>query len=1289
MLSGTEAHRSATFAKHMLGPQKSLAAMSALSFELLVPLALAANYLVILTMEISRRSSRFNSVFKLLAFAVGSFALTPSSAAAMMPQLGGTSQDTFFHGDAVAVDTQRPLSRRHRVVRLDTESGNPEVIHEFEGLSIASRFMGSQGLPCISNCKGPWTSVAYPSPTAHLELEDVALVSGFDPPFDYIHLDASVRQVQGYGLMHTPVGNHGFGQLTGEGVSFAILFDEPVEEVVIEGRSSWRYGPYSFAVQPLVALATIQSDGTISGGATGFPSCTAATVPAESLVYSYGDGDDTVLRQGIRRADGSPFSGAIVCFMCRSRHHLASIEYLPASDNEVRWGNAEGVVAPNVDVRAFSVLVDGQIVDRPYPANTDHPTRTAADGTYSIPPEFFDPYESFEVRRGLRCRYKFSYPTEQDVHEIVTYCGGLNSPFGASVDVSGTQPPSAEELRRSIEELGTDFNLALPVIFQPGWKGGISHGEDLRQYMEGDFDNVIDGIRALATGGTVQVRKHAPAMPLFTVPNENGDDGLPWGYNNDMSQASPRMLARNGTALAFMPEIATSRLADFVPDGEVLPYSLVSHSYGGLITRAAQNLDVHPIRPQRYVALDTVEGGLQWVIDPVTRYVYEGVLNGFNHELGGRPIRLGWGRRFTAPTSHNRLSYSASAHIVVQPPGAAFGVSRTALSTREGNIPLTMIVPPNIVTEYFFQTGNLYLGGANGDCARTAGGWEELIPNLTHTVQDVDSVQRELVAFLYDSRNRPPGAVFAESLEGFRGCDGGDSQFLGTEVPDSVDLNVRLEAAKGESVISSIGSERGRIQLQATLEGDGARLELLDSGVVIAPVNERAATIAPGVELVTMSFDVPVTGGPLSLRLVARTDSEAVASVAVSFVDRPEMRSGIQSTMVRPDVPVVLSATLTHQGSVLADVEGDIRAYISGPTGSSFGPLAFRDDGKSGDGSAGDGVFGLRFSDTLIPGEYQYRIEANVISSTHGSFVRNGSGIFDVKAEDFVITSFLGGAGVDEDGNGLFERFEARFQVISSRAGHARVSAWMEGPKTKQQHITGEIFNQAGSSTVTFEFPASYFHRKGAGEYLLTNIFADDQVNMNSETYFNDVALGYIDTADYESLPAPSIARVRFRSGHGPIEGGNDVEIEGRNLIDVIRVTVGGREAELSEYDRILAETTAELAPDAGRNVVFKAPSREALPSGVDSVKVDITVYTRWGEATLTNGYTYERSGQTGPGSNTGDEGGGGGGGCSAAPPSGPMSWRDIAGGGGWLAALVLFMYVRSRRSQKVATQAA
>ena len=316
-------------------------------------------------------------------------------------------------------------------------------------------------------------------------------------------------------------------------------------------------------------------------------------------------------------------------------------------------------------------------------------------------------------------------------------------------------------------------------------------------------------------------------------------------------------------------------------------------------------------------------------------------------------------------------------------------------------------------------------------------------------------------------------------------------------------------------------------------------------------------------------------------------------------------------------------------------------------------------------------------TETILPGSYECIFEANASSIATGSLLRKGFGLFEVISEDFFISGFEGTDGVDDDGNGLFDRFEVSLQVTATRFGEVRVIAMLRNGVGSPVPVSAVThFQQPGTQEIVLSVPAEIFARNGSGQYVLQDVMVFDVLTESSKSTYPNIALGNLESADFETMPEPLLDAAILDSNSGLIEGGNRVFLSGQNLVDVIRVTVNG--------------VDALFTAGAPEGLAFRAPSRGPLPNELDLLKVDIIVSTAWGEATLEDGYTYLRGSTVTPGSGSGDDDdGGGGGGCSSVMPLGPTSWRNILGGGGWLAALVLVLFVRARRARTPITSQA
>jgi hypothetical protein len=149
---------------------------------------------------------------------------------------------------------------------------------------------------------------------------------------------------------------------------------------------------------------------------------------------------------------------------------------------------------------------------------------------------------------------------------------------------------------------------------------------------------------------------------------------------------------------------------------------------------------------------------------------------------------------------------------------------------------------------------------------------------------------------------------------------------------------------------------------------------LLDSSGAVVGTN-AAGTPESKQMFRTIAVERAVTAGTWRLKLENREAAETSVLLA-AFADPNPLRFSFTTGRPTPAGQILLEAGLTNNGSPLAGAV--VRAKVQSEDGRTI-ELTLLDDGTHGDGSAGDGVYGVSID---RPAEGEYAIEA--VAETNG-----------------------------------------------------------------------------------------------------------------------------------------------------------------------------------------------------------------------------------------------------------------------------------------------------------------
>jgi pimeloyl-ACP methyl ester carboxylesterase len=151
---------------------------------------------------------------------------------------------------------------------------------------------------------------------------------------------------------------------------------------------------------------------------------------------------------------------------------------------------------------------------------------------------------------------------------------------------------------------------------------------------------------------------------------------------------------------------------------------------------------------------------------------------------------------------------------------------------------------------------------------------------------------------------------------------------------------------------------------------------LLDSANKIVGEN-KAGTPEAKQMFRTISLDKTASGGNLKLKFESREAKETIV-YAAAFADTNPLSLNLTAGQPTASGQVSLAAKLTHDNAPVAGAF--VKARILFEDGKTA-ELNLRDDGQSGDGAAGDGVYGA-LSDKLADGDYSATAKAETGGKT-------------------------------------------------------------------------------------------------------------------------------------------------------------------------------------------------------------------------------------------------------------------------------------------------------------------
>lgn len=397
--------------------------------------------------------------------------------------------------------------------------------------------------------------------------------------------------------------------------------------------------------------------------------------------------------------------------------------------------------------------------------------------------------------------------------------------------------------------------------------------------------------------------------------------------------------------------------------------------------------------------------------------------------------------------------------------------------------------------------------------------------------------------------------------------------------------------AAGEAVFSIDRCERVTVEIISTVAGISTSIvapggQVLTAGDVEAaggsftsidatsPQNSGfiIPSMTPGFHYI---YTFPWLGaGNYTVRFQAGGNlNEEVAVVSQVTTDSP---IGVKLFATENEVvvgkPLVLTAAVFDGQSALAGA--NVVVDIKTPAGSLLS-ATLRDDGGAADDASGDGLYGGEFI-PAAPGKYL--ASARITGTTAGgiSYTRESATEFKVVPSNAVLTGGIQDQGVDDDGDGLFERAAFNVQTQVTLAGNYRAFVHLRTAGGQSIVRSGASDLEAGAGNIGVDFEASALIQLGEdGPYkieLVELMLLDIDGPKPADHLIN---LGQTQPYQLSLLQRPSLVF----TGHNIITA---VDANSNGKYDILRIQV----EVLVRYPGFY-QWSAPLADSAGREIDF------------------------------------------------------------------------------------------------------
>ena len=194
------------------------------------------------------------------------------------------------------------------------------------------------------------------------------------------------------------------------------------------------------------------------------------------------------------------------------------------------------------------------------------------------------------------------------------------------------------------------------------------------------------------------------------------------------------------------------------------------------------------------------------------------------------------------------------------------------------------------------------------------------------------------------------------------------------------------------------------------------------------------------------------------------------------------LSSGFGTKSIHVGAPLLLEATATNGGSPLAGATATAVVKLPDSTAST---VTLYDDETHGDLHSGDGVYSAAFTQTSQSGNYQVVFQ---VKGTSPAFEREDYQLATVSSSSSSLTNSFTDAGVDTDGDGLYNSVKITAGVSITKAANYRVYGELTDSKGNVLDTTVESKLSTSDSIVQLSFDGTLYQRGVDGPYELSRV---------------------------------------------------------------------------------------------------------------------------------------------------------------------------------------------------------
>jgi len=728
-----------------------------------------------------------------------------------------------------------------------------------------------------------------------------------------------------------------------------------------------------------------------------------------------------------------------------------------------------------------------------------------------------------------------------------------------------------------------DIVFPSPVLLQCGFLDDYS-----------GLDAYFDFLTADPAQNAIKADLKIPAFICARMPSSAEEQ---YGYLNKATKVSE--YDENAKLLAFLASYVKLNLITpgyFSDDGaDKISFSLLGHSMGGVIARA---LASHPGNLQFYrvVTLDAPHGGTAPAgLFGIAKAMSYAAMNGQADFFNQPPSIPGWNQTHTVgPSPNTWLTYSCSnlCDRVVSPDSSAYGYGEPVIvgtKTFNGHPQWSCIGTQIEVNNKHSNLSPFFF-----------------CPNLK---TDPDVI-RDVAVFLA-SGMKPPSNRASPAYAG------------STPLPPYTVGGLIGAAAGGDSTEFPFAEGGAFVNGAVLVAGTGAQYTITSpQGIPLSVLNLEHMTLGPDGYLDTFQIE-STPNGPIAIKLSAGEEA-AKLSFSLDMLAPYEATGSISPPIAPRGTSVQLLGQLIDSASVtVVSMLPRLTAIVTDTDGVEH-VVSLADNGQSGDGAAGDGLFGGQFLGTSTAGRYS--VEFHTIGTVAGQKLERTSWReFAIAPDGASFAGTIAEAVVDTDENGLLDRIDFSIPVSYSLNGSYLVTAnvrdW-SGSVLVPLSATIELSGAPLEAVAKLSVDGVELVKWGqAAPWLLTDIslVSIDAGSLPCATLPDYVTAAYPLEGFEQPLP-PSILQILPASG--PIEGGDAIQILGTSLDTAVDVRVDG----VSVSFTITGENSILITMPPGLTVQANGQPKAGPGKGVrvtKPVNASIEVETPWGIEKKKQAYAY------------------------------------------------------------------